>query len=247
MGEPLDPNAESYQPYPSMQPVQQPYPNQPYGQPYPPPYGQQYPQPGYANYPPLNFPPPKRSNPALLAAILVVAAVAVGAIVWGVVAATGGSKNSPYNTTPLTMPAALGGYARLDDATSDRIRTAINAEYGTSGQLGTLFAKATIGVYGTDQEPRYVVLAARSGTVPGLDPSSLNAGALSGIATFTNYPSGPLGGALYCTQITLGAETVSECLWADSHTIGFVVSPPPGSAPSDLAGLTNTARDTLDH
>jgi hypothetical protein len=59
------------------------------------------------------------------------------------------------------------------------------------------------------------------------------------------YPAGPLGGVLRCGTGPLGGGTAAACAWADSSTVGAMLTPQGGSVES-LAGTTLDLRNAAE-
>ena len=66
-----------------------------------------------------------------------------------------------------------------------------------------------------------------------------------GVGDAKDYPAGPLGGVLRCGTGPLGGGTATACAWADSSTVGAVLTPQGGSVAS-LAGTTLDLRNAAE-
>jgi hypothetical protein len=252
----------TYPPAGHQQPGYQPQGQQPgYSQP-----GYQqpsYPQAGYpqAGYPPGGYPPAgyqpyasplapveqKKSRRTIIVAV--VAVLVAAGVAAGVIASLGSSGTHSNSKTPLVLPAAIGSYTQITDASADRVRTAIQSQYGTGGTIADFFNKATLGVYGSgDATPQLILVAGRASQFPDLTPSSLAGTASGGSAlAFSSYSAGSLGGALRCTNVSLGALSENLCIWSDKKTIGFLDSIQTNLTTKQVATLVNDARSSLEH
>jgi hypothetical protein len=181
----------------------------------------------------------------VIIAAVVVAVLAAGGIV-AVLIAGGSNKNSSSSTdaSGLSLPTTVGSYDELSGGTADQFRTTMGQAFGTSGQLGNFFAKADIGLYGTNGQPppKYILVAAPADQYPALRASSLN-----GSGGIRSYPAGSHGGAVDCFPQSVGTVQESVCFWSDSQTVGYLVSINATETTAQVAALVNTARDTIDH
>jgi hypothetical protein len=66
-----------------------------------------------------------------------------------------------------------------------------------------------------------------------------------GLGDAKDYPAGPLGGVLRSGTGPLGGGTAAACAWADSSTVGAVLTPQSGSVAS-LAGTTLDLRNAAE-
>ena len=245
-GQPYPPQPYPGQPYPGQPYAGQPYAGQPYaGQPYP---GQPYPGQPYAGQPypgmPL-APEPKRRMSVKIIVALATILVAAAAGVIAVVVSNSGSKKDSGSNGPLTLPATLGAYQQLPGSTADRFRSTIGQTFGTSGELGKFFSTATIGTYGDAGQPppKLILIAAHPSDFPELRASSIGGGNLG----IHSYPAGSHGGAVDCFEQSIATVSESICFWSDKQTIGYLVSVNASEDTTAIAGLVNTARDTIEH
>jgi hypothetical protein len=237
--------------YPQQQPAQPPYgqPQQqpPYGQAPPP---QPYEQPGYGyGQPPYQPVPPqggKGKRTGIIAGIVVVlVAIGVGAYV---VAGSGGGSRITYKLTAphvvatvykkSTSPDASSGGFDSKDLTTLKGLGVTNPQKVTAGyvkgteQTGTLLQFS--GVWGAVKDPKKVadgMMASMRTQVTATGASSDGSKTELVGGPQTMHPAGLDGGAvLECqnAKYTDGASKVTltspMCIWADSSTVGTVLT-----------------------
>ena len=217
----------------------QPQYGQPFGQPQ---YGQPlYGQPQYPETPPAAR---KRRRVVPIVASLVVLLAVAGIV--AVVVAGGSTSSSPSSSTSgaLSLPSTVGSYDELSGGTADQFRSTLGQSFGTGGQIGTFYAKATLGLYGDSGQPppKYILMTAPASQFPSLRASSIGAGGV-----VQAFPGGSHGGGVDCFPESVASFQEFVCFWSDPQTVGFLVSINAAGSTSEVAALVNTARDTIDH
>lgn len=168
--------------------------------------------------------------------------------------ATGGGGNHT-----LTIPETVGPYRQMTGSVADRLaatmRKAMNQ--GSTGQYADVYAKAKIAIYSRNGDTtRPLIFIGLSGNdsptiakelqsrTPSEEVDSTFLG--MGLGDAKDYPTGPLGGALRCGTGPMGGSTSTACAWADSSTVGAVITPQTNSA-AELAGTTLDLRNAAEH
>jgi hypothetical protein len=241
--EPIDPNAEVWNP-----PDPSAYP--------PPPQYAYQPSYGYPVAPML--PPPPPPPPAQLAGskqrrtriIAISASVVVAVTVLAVAITVGTKARKPAG--PIVVPAAIGAFQQITDATADRVKAAMQSASG-SLSIGQAFLDHTsLGVYRTPGalEPSVILIVGHTDSVPGIQSDNPDQSArllLEGaIDSPTRYNAGKHGGSVECGIAQLSAAAETLCAWYDGSTVGLLLSFLPAQAPATLAQLANAVRDQVD-
>ncbi|MEO3781722.1 hypothetical protein ABGB12_00165 [Actinocorallia sp. B10E7] len=211
------PPQQPYGQQPYGQP-QQPYgqPAQPYGQPTPPPFGQPTPPPfGQAGFSPA---PPKNNKTGLILALAGAAVVVVILAVVAVVSLSGGDGIGSQKYT-VSAPATAGGYPQVTDSSGDPYGNAFKNLLGSRGTVVSATydvngSKVTFtGVSGTD-------MGDTNGFRQGLESSSAG-------AQVTIHDTDPGGsGTAGCAEITVATVTVPLCYWQTDTSLGMVTASP---------------------
>jgi hypothetical protein len=158
----------------------------------------------------------------------------------------------------LTIPASVDDYRQLTGSVADRLAETMRKSVGNQqGAYGEALAKSKIAIYaknGDSTRPLIFVglsaddspaianeLQSRS---PSEEVDSTFIG--MGIGDTKDYPAGPLGGVLRCGTGTTGTGSAAACAWADSSTVGALITPANSSVPV-LAQTTLDLRNAAEH
>lgn len=212
---------------------------------------------------------------AVGAAVLIIGgAIAIVALVPGghdkpVAASSSASSSSSSGATPpvtgggghhtLTVPETVGPYRRMTGSVADRLaetmRKSMNQD--SSGKYADVYAKSKIAIYSKNGDAThpliFVGLSADDSPsiaqelqsrTPSEEVDSTFLG--MGIGDAKDYPAGPLGGVLRCGTGPMSGSTAAACAWADSSTVGALITPGTGSA-ADLAATTLDLRNAAEH
>jgi hypothetical protein len=159
-----------------------------------------------------------------------------------------GSGDVPHS---ITVPKSVGDYTQLTGSIADRLAQSMRKSMGeTSGKYAAVYAKAKIAIYGKQGDvQRPLVFVGLSGSDSPELGTELRSSPPSdevdstflgmGIGDAKDYPAGPLGGVLRCGKGQIATGTAAACAWADSSTVGVVMTP-------TVSDVTALARTTLD-
>lgn len=159
----------------------------------------------------------------------------------------------------LTVPESVGPYRRMTGSVADRLaetmRKSMNQD--SSGKYADVYAKSKIAIYaknGDSTHPLiFVGLSANDSPAvaeelrtrtPSEEVDSTFLG--MGLGDAKDYPPGPLGGVLRCGTGPMGGSSAAACAWADSSTVGALITPQSDSA-ATLAGTTLDLRNAAEH
>lgn len=238
-----------------------PYHSQPPGWPAQPPMGSAIP-PGYGP-----APPPKRRRTGLIIGLSIAAAlvvIAAGAVGVGLVTGTsstqhGAGTSHATATRTITLPKSAAGYTRMTGNVARRLVTASrqNAEKGAgtvSPAWAAAYAKAKIALYRNGSAPPLVFIGFSATDTPSIAANLRSAqpsAALdsfflgAGVSHTNDFSPGPLGGVLRCGITTRAATPVTMCAWTDSSVLAFVAEA--GTPKSKLAHVALAFRNASEH
>ncbi len=238
-----------------------PYHSQPPGWSAQPPMGSAFP-PGYGP-----VPPPKRRRTALIIGLCVAAAIVVttvGVVGVGLVTGTSSTQHGPASshataTRTITLPKSAAGYTRMTGNVARRLVAASrqNAEKGAgtvSPAWAAAYAKAKIAFYRNGSAPPLVFIGFSATDTPSVAANLRSAqpsAALdsfflgAGVSHTSDFPAGPLGGALRCGTTTRAATPVTMCAWTDSSVVALVAEA--GTPKSKLAHVALAFRNASEH
>lgn len=177
-------------------------------------------------------------------------------------------SSSPATTPPatdgggnrtLTVPETVGPYRRMTGSVADRIaetmRKSMNQD--STGKYADVYAKSKIAIYSKNGDTTHpLIFVGLSGNDSPTLAQELQTRSPSeevdstflgmGMGDAKDYPPGPLGGVLRCGTGTMSGSTAAACAWADSSTVGALITPQSGSA-AELAGTTLDLRNAAEH
>jgi hypothetical protein len=159
----------------------------------------------------------------------------------------------------LTVPESVGPYHRMTGSVADRLaatmRKSMNQDQ--SGKYADVYAKSKIAIYSKNGDAAhpliFVGLSADDSPsiaeelrtrTPSEEVDSTFLG--MGLGDAKDFPPGPLGGVLRCGTGPMSGSTAAACAWADSSTVGAVITPSSSSA-ATVAGTTLDLRNAAEH
>ncbi|MDN3358206.1 hypothetical protein [Actinomadura sp. DC4] len=157
----------------------------------------------------------------------------------------------------IVVPKTVGDYQQLTGSVADRLASTMRKSMGDSqGAYAEAYAKAKIAIYAKNGDSaRPLIFVGMSGNDSPAIANELKSRTPSeevdstflgmGLGDAKDYPPGPLGGVLRCGTGPLGGGTAVACAWADSSTVGAVLTPQGGS-PASLAGTTLDLRNAAE-
>jgi hypothetical protein len=174
---------------------------------------------------------------------------AAAAIILTVLVVGGSPSKKPAG--PIVVPASIGDFQQITDATADRVKEAMQSQAQSFGLAQAFLSHTSLGVYGSggSDQPNLILVVGRTDSVPGLQSTNasdaVDALLAGAVDQPTTYPSGSHGGSLKCGPAALAASLETACAWYDDSTIGLLLSISPAQAPSALAVMANVVRDDL--
>jgi hypothetical protein len=244
----------------------------PYGT-QPPSYGGPYGGTQYG--PAVEPPKPRRTGLIVgLVVGLVVVVGGVAVLVAVAASSSGGGKKAAAATTSaapsaspssvdtgvphsIVVPTSVGGYRRLTGSVADRLSSSMRKSMGQSqGKYAEAYSKAKIAIYAKNGDATHpLIFVGLSGNDSPAIAEELRSRSASeevdstflgmGMGDAKDYPPGPLGGVLRCGSAPLGGENAAACAWADSSTVGAVLTPRSGVV-TTLAGTTVDLRNAAE-
>lgn len=161
-----------------------------------------------------------------------------------VVSLMGGAAES---VRTLTAPARAGGLTRVDDAKSQQLLSAKEAEMRAEGM-----DKPVLAAYAKEGESQpYLVFSGGEDKIADPDRTlrrAIEAAAQAGGASVTaerSYEAGPLGGKVRCARLISGEAAYVICGWADRSTLGIAMVL--DGDPATLAPLLLQMRSDMEH
>lgn len=174
-------------------------------------------------------------------------------------AAPSASPSSVDSGVPhsIVVPASVGDYRRLTGSVADRLAAGMRKSMGQAqGTYAEAYSKAKIAIYAKNGDATHpLIFVGLSGSDSPAIAAELRSRSASeevdstflgmGMGETKDYPPGPLGGVLRCGSAPLGGENASACAWADSSTVGAVLTPR-SDAVAVLAGTTLDLRNAAE-
>jgi hypothetical protein len=157
----------------------------------------------------------------------------------------------------IVVPRSVGDYRQMTGSVADRLASTMRKSMGQSqGAYAEAYSKAKIAIYSKDGDSAHpLIFVGMSGNDSPAIANELKSRSASeevdstflgmGLGDAKDYPAGPLGGVLRCGTGPLGGGTAAACAWADSSTVGAVLTPESGSVVS-LAGTTLDLRNAAE-
>jgi len=239
----------AYSPY---VPPQAPYmpPQAPFG---PPQHG--YPQPWDSSashqWSTMSVPPPWEELPRrrriVIPAVVAIALLIVGAIVWGSVSGHSSSADR------IVAPAQLGDYELAHSGAAQHMTDMMHSALASDHEFKSVISKATIAAYAhnTGDQPTLILLAFRTSQVGGqgspLDALSGQLAAVAGSAALVTIPPGPHGGQIGCGAIPVGIHSEIICAWGDSYSTGILEAIDATETATQFGQTVLQLQDLIDH
>jgi hypothetical protein len=157
----------------------------------------------------------------------------------------------------IVVPRSVGDYRQMTGSVADRIAATMRKSMGQSqGAYAEAYSKAKIAIYSKNGDAAHpLIFVGMAGNDSPAIANELKSRSASeevdstflgmGLGDAKDYPAGPLGGVLRCGTGPLGAGTAAACAWADSSTVGAVLTPQSGEVES-LAGTTVDLRNAAE-
>lgn len=157
----------------------------------------------------------------------------------------------------IVVPKSVGDYRQMTGSVADRLAATMRKSMGQSqGAYAEAYSKAKIAIYSKNGDAAHpLIFVGMSGNDSPAIAGELKSRSASeevdstflgmGLGDAKDYPAGPLGGVLRCGTGPLGGGTAAACAWADSSTVGAVLTPQSGSVAS-LAGTTLDLRNAAE-
>lgn len=204
--------------------------------------------------PPSTQPRQRHAMTTVIAASLVLALVGVGV-------ALGLTAGSDHASRSISLPATVSSYDRSADYSSQLVAMLINGALSKAVSPEDI-RNAKAGVYRNTSPglptgsvvPAVVFFGFNADESPGIGRRLHNRPPeettnrvlldLGGGAFQITWGPGPLGGSIRCGDVDIYGATASVGIWADSDTLGIVMTiPAAGTAPLDYMGrLTRRMR-----
>ncbi len=159
----------------------------------------------------------------------------------------------------LTVPKSVGDYQRLTGNVADRLASSMRRSMAAagSGKAAAVYSKARIAIYSKNGDPaRPLVFVGLTGDDSPEISSGLKSGSPSqvldalflgmNVGNTKDYAAGPLGGLLRCGTGSLSGSDAAACAWADSSTVGMLLSPRSDNARA-LSGTMLDLRNAAEH
>lgn len=157
----------------------------------------------------------------------------------------------------IVVPKTVGDYRQLTGSVADRLASTMRRSMGQGqGAQAEAYSKAKIAIYAKDGDAAHpMIFVGMSGKDSPAIAQELKSRSASeevdstflgmGLGDAKDYPAGPLGGVLRCGTGALGGGTAAACAWADSSTVGAVLTPQ-SAAVASLAGTTLDLRNAAE-
>jgi hypothetical protein len=216
------------------------------------------PQPSWVPY--LDVPPPPPPEPAppepaprrhrVRWIVLAAAALAVAGLIASAVVDNG--HHGLGTSTTIVMPESFGAYQQLTGPSADRIRDELSSLLTTALNGSSVVSHLALATYTSDSGdvPTLVAVAGpRAGITDNPRPTDeqLTSELGSFVATLSEFPAGPAGGALQCGAVSVGAVDETVCAWADSITFGLAVAINSDQTTAQVAATTQTVQSLIEH